>query len=174
VDLGADAQTFDFTGDVTQESGNEHYNWSFGDASTATDYKEISHTFPGSGPYTVTLTVHDPDVTPDRTATVTIAPTTLTPITPQAPPPPSTPPTRMLSPPYCYYVNQVVNAYMMVFVALWRMNPRDGVWWDQYVIGPVPMDPTTGDPSVDPGQWGNQQPTFRSVATQPDETGPGV
>jgi hypothetical protein len=83
-------------------------------------------------------------------------------------------PYRVLSPPYCYYVNQVLGQYLMVFTALWRMNPRDGVWWDQMVIGPVPLSPVDGTPQVDPPQWDNQQPQPRVVLTRPDETGPGV
>jgi hypothetical protein len=49
------------------------------------------------------------------------------------------------------------------YVALWRQNPRDGVWYINYTLGPVPVDPITGDPTVDPADWDSQ-----SVAT----TGP--
>ena len=42
------------------------------------------------------------------------------------------------------------------YVALWRQNPRDGVWYVNHELGPVPTDPLTGDPSVDPDDWSNQ------------------
>jgi hypothetical protein len=178
----ANVFNFGFTGHVTQESGNETYAWNFGDTTTGAG-QQVSHVFPGSGPYPVVLTVTDPDVTGTRRAQVTIAPSTLDPITPQDPPPPGTPPNRMLSAPYCYYINQVRGQYLMVFTALWRKNPRDGAWWDPYVIGPVPLSPTTGQPDVgldtsgepyDPAQWTNQQPQGRVVVTRPDEAGAGV
>ena len=64
------------------------------------------------------------------------------------------------SPTYCYLYsvfdtgdgNPAFNQY----VALWRLNPRDGVWYVNYALGPVPMDPMTGDPSVDPALWDSQ------------------
>lgn len=49
------------------------------------------------------------------------------------------------------------------YVALWRLNPRDGVWYINYTLGPPPVDPLTGDPVIDPAVWDSQ-----SVAT----TGP--
>jgi len=167
---------FDFVGDVTQESGNETYSWQFGDTTTGTG-KVITHTYPAGnqGPFNVILTVHDPDTTPDRTAQVTIRPGTANPITPQAPATPTTPPTRMLSPPYCHYTNQMRNTYIMAFSALFRRNPRDGVWWVPLQIGPAPTSPVDGTVQVDQGQWSNLQPVPRNqpipVADQP---GPGV
>jgi len=44
------------------------------------------------------------------------------------------------------------------WVALWRQNPRDGVWYVNYDLGPIPVDPITGDPSVDQTSWDTQNP----------------
>jgi hypothetical protein len=175
---GSTVETFNFTGNVTNESGNEVYTWAWGDGTANGTGQTISHSFPvgNHGPFTVTLTVHDPDVVTDRTAQVTIAPGTANPITEQTPPAASTPPTRMLSGPYCYYTNQFMNSqYIMAFSALFRRNPRDGVWWTPLVIGPIPTSPVDGTVAVDQAQWDVMQPNPRNQPiTVPDQPGPGV
>lgn len=179
---------FDFTGAVTLESGNETYAWDFGDTTTGTG-QHVSHTFPTididpyTTVYTVVLTVADPDVGTPRTATVHIQPGATRPVMPQSPDAPSTPTGRMLSPAYCYYVNQAVGQYVMAFAALWRMNPRDGAWYKQMDIGTIPVSPLTGAPDlgvdvngnpVDPVYWDVQQPQKRATLTPPNQTGPGI
>lgn len=42
------------------------------------------------------------------------------------------------------------------YVALWRQNPRDGVWYVNHTLGPAPTDPLTGDPAVDQDTWDSQ------------------
>lgn len=90
-------------------------------------------------------------------------------------PPTGVPATRVLCPPYCFYVDTFDmgggNTTAKVFGSLWRKNPRDGVWYQQYVIGTVPLDPTTGNPDVgtdpsgnpnDPAYWDIQIPQPRN------------
>lgn len=64
------------------------------------------------------------------------------------------------SPAYCYlyadYDTGDGDPDFNKYVALWRQNPRDGVWYINYTLGPVPVDPITGDPSVDPAEWDSQ------------------
>jgi hypothetical protein len=64
------------------------------------------------------------------------------------------------SPAYCYLYSQYDTGDgdpdFNKYVALWRQNPRDGVWYVNHELGPVPIDPITGDPSVDPDDWSNQ------------------
>jgi hypothetical protein len=50
------------------------------------------------------------------------------------------------------------------YVGLWRQNPRDGVWYVNYNLGPVPTDPLTGDPSVNEDDWGSQPVTTTGPA----------
>ena len=165
--------TFDFTGHVTNESGNEVYTWAWGDGSPNTTGQQLTHTFPASGaPFTVTLTVHDPDVPADRTVQVIINPGTYNPVTHLDPATPADPLVRMLSPPYCYYVNTSNLGYIRTFVGLWRRNPRDGVFWTD--IGPVPVSPTTGSTMVDPLAWNAQPPIPNPTPTVPDQKGAGV
>jgi len=75
------------------------------------------------------------------------------------------------SPAYCYlYKNFDTGDGDLNFnkyVALWRQNPRDGVWFINYTLGPVPTDPITGDPAVDPDEWAAQQ----VATTGPANTG---
>jgi hypothetical protein len=72
---------------------------------------------------------------------------------------------------YCFYVDQFDTGdgdpTFQQFVGLWRQNPRDGVWYVNYDLGPVPVDPTTGDPSVSTDAWSLQQPS----TTGPPGTG---
>jgi hypothetical protein len=64
------------------------------------------------------------------------------------------------SPAYCYlYANYDTgdgDPDFNKYVALWRQNPRDGVWYVNYELGPVPTNPLTGDPSVDTDDWERQ------------------
>lgn len=64
------------------------------------------------------------------------------------------------SPAYAYLYSQYDtgdgNPEFNKYVALWRQNPRDGVWYINHDLGPVPTDPLTGNPSVDPDDWSNQ------------------
>ena len=60
---------------------------------------------------------------------------------------------------YCYYVDQHnlgPTTDMEAWTALFRVNPRDGVWYLDYELGPVPTDPITGAPAVDPEEWATQ------------------
>ena len=80
-------------------------------------------------------------------------------------------PSDVSCPAYCYYYDQfdlgTGNNNFQQWTALWRVNPRDGVWYVNYTLGPVPVDPLTGDPSVPPEQWVDQQP----ATTGPPGTG---
>lgn len=75
------------------------------------------------------------------------------------------------SPAYCYLYDQFDtgdgNPAFNQYVAVWRQNPRDGVWYVNYTLGPVPVDPLTGDPSVDPDDWDSQH----ASTTGPPGTG---
>lgn len=60
---------------------------------------------------------------------------------------------------YCYYVDQHnlgPTTDMQSWTALFRVNPRDGVWYQSYDLGPVPTDPVTGAPAVDVEEWVGQ------------------
>ena len=73
----------------------------------------------------------------------------------------------MLSVPYCYYQDELAGDAIDKFVALFRRNPRDGVWYRNRDIGAAPTDPLTGDVNiltpygVPTGQqaWDNQVPS---------------
>jgi hypothetical protein len=64
------------------------------------------------------------------------------------------------SPAYCYLYDQFDTGDgdpdFNKYVALWRQNPRDGVWYVNYELGPIPLDPITGDPLFDPADWDSQ------------------
>jgi hypothetical protein len=69
-------------------------------------------------------------------------------------------PTGTQSPAYCYLYGNFDTGdgdpAFNKYVALWRQNPRDGVWYINHDLGPVPLDPLTGNPSVDPDLWVSQ------------------
>lgn len=75
------------------------------------------------------------------------------------------------TPAYCYLYKHFDtgdgDTNFNKYVALWRQNPRDGVWFINYTLGPVPIDPITGDPAVDPDDWAQQHVT----TTGPANTG---
>jgi hypothetical protein len=83
----------------------------------------------------------------------------------------ATAPSDLLSLAYCYYVDQFDTGDgdpdFQQFTALWRRNPRDGVWYVNYTLGPVPIDPLSGDPAVPLVVWEGQQP----YTTGPPGTG---
>ena len=140
----------------------------------------MSHKFPTTqgavGNYTVTLTVSPGArvctvaITIDLGSSTSAGSTIGTPVVTN----PADPTTTLLAPAYCYYMERVRNLYVMVLTAPWRKNPRDGVWYQQYDIGTVPLNPATGVPDVgvdpvtglplDPANWDTQQPNPRNVA----------
>lgn len=79
-------------------------------------------------------------------------------------------------PAYCYRINQhdfgqrdELNAPILTTLDIWtglfRQNPRDGVWYIDYDLGPVPVDPVTQDPSVVPDVW-DGQPVYTTGPNQ--------
>lgn len=77
---------------------------------------------------------------------------------------------RAVCPSYCYYIDQhdfgdkgvdglPVLTAVQKWTGLFRQNPRDGVWYLDYDLGPVPVDPVTGGPSVPPSVWDSQPTT---------------